>query len=79
VFSAFRDTYDPSNLSHLPRAERYAVTASLRLAGFAIHSAAHNRYQDAVLSTGLPAGTPQEALDTACTVHLAGIGHELGP
>jgi hypothetical protein len=44
--------------------------------GFAIYSAAHDRNQDAVLRTGLPAGTPQEALDTACTVHLAGIGHE---
>ena len=41
--------------------------------GFAIYSAAHDRYQDAVLRTGLPAGTPQEALDTACTVHLAGL------
>ena len=40
--------------------------------GFAIYSAAHDRYQDAVLRTGLPAGTPQEALDTACTVHLTG-------
>jgi hypothetical protein len=37
--------------------------------GFAIYSAAHDRYQDAVLVTGLPIGTPQEALDTACTVH----------
>ena len=44
--------------------------------GFAIYSAAHGRYQDAVLRTGLPVGTPQEALDTACTVHLAGLGHE---
>jgi hypothetical protein len=44
--------------------------------GFAIYSAAHDRYQDAVLVTGLPIGTPQEALDTACTVHLAGLGHE---
>ena len=44
--------------------------------GFAIYSATHDRYQDAVLVTGLPIGTPQEALDTACTVHLAGIGHE---
>jgi hypothetical protein len=35
--------------------------------GFAIYSAAHDRYQDAILRTGLPAGTPQEALDTACT------------
>jgi hypothetical protein len=29
--------------------------------------------------TGLPAGTPQEALDTACTIHLTGPGHEPGP
>src|SRR2546421_7236884 len=44
--------------------------------GFAIYSAASDRYQDAVLLTGSPVGTPQEALDTACTVHLAGLGHE---
>ena len=44
--------------------------------GFAIYSAASDRYEDAVLLTGLPTGTPQDALDTACTVHLAGIGHE---
>jgi len=44
--------------------------------GFAIYSAAHDRYEDALLRTGLPVGTPQEALDTACTVHLAALGHE---
>ncbi len=44
--------------------------------GFAIYSAARERYQDAALLTGLPVGTPQEALDTACTVHRAGLGHE---
>jgi hypothetical protein len=44
--------------------------------GFAIYSAAHDRYQQAALLTGMPAGTPQEALDTACTIHLAGLGHE---
>jgi hypothetical protein len=44
--------------------------------GFAIYSAAKGGYQDAVLRTGPPAGTPQEALDTACTVHLAALGHE---
>src|SRR5246500_2067997 len=43
--------------------------------GFAIYSPAHDRYQDAVLLTGLPIGSPQEALDTACIVHLAGLGH----
>jgi hypothetical protein len=44
--------------------------------GFAIYSAARARYEDAVLLTGSPVGTPQEALDTACTVHLAGPGHD---
>ena len=29
-----------------------------------------------LLLTGHPTGTPQEALDTACTIHLAGISHE---
>jgi hypothetical protein len=46
--------------------------------GFAIYSAARNRYQDAVLRIGLPTGTPQEALDTACAIHLAELGHEPG-
>ncbi|HEU5390836.1 MAG TPA: hypothetical protein VFV73_33530 [Streptosporangiaceae bacterium] len=44
--------------------------------GFAIYSAAHDRYQYAVLRTGRPTGTPQEALDTACTVHLADFRYE---
>ena len=44
--------------------------------GFAIYSPAHDRYDDAILLTGLPTGSPQEALDTACTVHLAGRGPE---
>lgn len=47
--------------------------------GFAIYSAARARYEDAVLLTGLPIGSPQEALDTACTVHLAALSHEPEP
>jgi hypothetical protein len=47
--------------------------------GFAIYSAAHERYEDAVLPTGLPAGTPQQALDTACTIHLTGLQHPPPP
>lgn len=43
--------------------------------GFAIYAAAHHRYEQTILRTGLPTGTPQEALDTACTLHLAGLGH----
>jgi len=50
---------------------RYGGSASSF--GFAIYSAASDRYKDALLRTGLPTGTPQEALDTACTVHLAGL------
>jgi hypothetical protein len=26
---------------------------------------------------GLPTGTPQEALDTACTIHLTGLGPDV--
>jgi hypothetical protein len=44
--------------------------------GFAIYSAARERYEDAVLLTVSLAGTPQQVLDTACTVYLAGLGHE---
>ena len=40
--------------------------------GFALYSHATERYEDAVLLTGSPTGTPQEALDTACTLYLAG-------
>jgi hypothetical protein len=66
------------NGEHIPLC-RLRYGGSAHSFGFAIYSAAHDRYQDAVLLTGLPAGTPQEALDTACTIHLAGFGHEPDP
>ncbi|HLJ99950.1 MAG TPA: hypothetical protein VKU39_08605 [Streptosporangiaceae bacterium] len=47
--------------------------------GFAIYSAARDRYEDTLLRTGLPIGTPQEALDTACLTHLTGLGHQPAP
>jgi hypothetical protein len=67
----------------LPRGEqiplcRLRYGGSAHSFGSAIYSAARGRYEDAVLLTGSPVGTPQEALDTACTVHLAGLGHEPG-
>lgn len=40
--------------------------------GFALYSHATERYEDSVLLTGSRTGTPQEALDTACTLYLAG-------
>jgi len=57
---------------------RLRYGGSARSFGFAIYSAARGRYEDAALRTGRPAGTPQEALGTACTVHLTGLGHEPG-
>ena len=68
--------------THIPLC-RLRYGGSAHSFGFAIYSAAHDRYQDAVLRTGLPAGTPQEALDTTCTIHLAAVAtnqaHNPGP
>jgi hypothetical protein len=58
------------NGEHIPLF-RLRYGGSAHSFGFAIYSAASDRYQEALLRTGLPTGTPQEALDTACTVHLA--------
>jgi hypothetical protein len=47
---------------------RYAGSASLW--GFAIYLASRDGYEDSVLPSGLPIGTPQEALDCACGLYL---------
>jgi hypothetical protein len=41
--------------------------------GFAVYSAAKDRYEDSALLTGFTSGSPQDALDTACTIHLTGL------
>lgn len=38
---------------------------------FAIYQASSEDYQDAVLLNGQPTGTPNDALDCACTLYLA--------
>src|SRR2546428_8667471 len=48
---------------------RYGGSASLW--GFAIYLGSSNRYEDSILPTGAPIGTPQEALDCACGLYLA--------
>jgi hypothetical protein len=48
---------------------RYAGSASLW--GFAIYLASTDSYQDSLLPSGLPVGTPEEALDCACGLYLA--------
>ena len=40
--------------------------------GFALYLASSGRYEDQVLPTGSFAGTPEEALDCACGLYLAG-------
>jgi hypothetical protein len=37
---------------------------------FAIYRASHNDYDESVFPTGLPIGTCQDALDTACGLYL---------
>ena len=64
----------------LPGSEQIALFrlrygGSARSFGFAIYSPARDRYQDAILLTGLPTRSPQQALDTACTLHIAALGH----
>ena len=61
--------------AHLPDGDqmplmrlRYGGSASRW--GFAIYLASKNGYQDSVLPTGNFAGTPEDALDTACGLYL---------
>ena len=43
--------------------------------GFAIYLASSNGYNDSILPTGTFAGSPQDALDYACDLHLTHSGH----
>ncbi|MQA27490.1 MAG: hypothetical protein GEU94_18965 [Micromonosporaceae bacterium] len=47
---------------------RYNGSASIW--GFAIYLASRDSYQDSILPSGLPAGSPEEALDCACGLYL---------
>jgi len=49
---------------------RLRYTSSASLWGFAIHLASRDGYEDSVLPSGLPVGTPEEALDCACGLYL---------
>jgi hypothetical protein len=44
--------------------------------GFALYSHAAGRYEDSLLTTGSPVGTPQDALDTACILYYPGAHDE---
>jgi hypothetical protein len=47
---------------------RYAGSASVW--GFAIYRASHDDYQPSMLPSGATAGSPEDALDTACGLYL---------
>jgi hypothetical protein len=47
---------------------RYSGSASIW--GFAIYRASHDDYQPSALPTGATAGSPEDALDTACGLYL---------
>ena len=49
---------------------RYGGSASLW--GFGIYRASHDDYEDSYLPDGTTTGTPEDALDTACNLYLAG-------
>ncbi|PZT78096.1 MULTISPECIES: hypothetical protein [unclassified Streptomyces] len=51
---------------------RYTGTVSKRW-GFAPYYASGDRYEDSLLPTGSPTGTPAEALDCACELHIAAV------
>jgi hypothetical protein len=49
---------------------RLRYTGSTDRWGFAIHLASRDSYEDSILPSGLPAGTPEEALDCAGGLYL---------
>jgi hypothetical protein len=49
---------------------RYAGSATTW--GFALYLASSDRYEDQILPTGSFAGTPEDALDCACSLYLSG-------
>lgn len=48
---------------------RYAGSATTW--GFAIYRASHDDYEDSFLPHGLIAGSPQDALDCACSLYVS--------
>jgi hypothetical protein len=49
---------------------RLRFTGVLHTWGFAIYLPSHDGYQDDLLPSGLPFGSPEEALDCACGLYL---------
>jgi hypothetical protein len=52
---------------------RLRYVGSATVWGFAVWLASKDGYQDSLLPSGRPSGTPQEALDCACGLYLADL------
>jgi hypothetical protein len=50
---------------------RLRYTGAVGRWGFALYYASNDRYEDSLLPSGSPTGTPADALDCACQLHLA--------
>ena len=50
---------------------RLRYVGSATVWGFAVYLASKDGYEDSLLPSGRPSGTPQEALDCACGLYLA--------
>jgi hypothetical protein len=53
-----------------PGAEIRLPRPCARTGRFAIYRASHDDYDESIFPTGLPIGTCQDALDTACGLYL---------
>lgn len=49
---------------------RLRYGGSARHWGFGLYLASSGKYEDQILPTGLPIGSPEEALDCACSLYL---------
>jgi hypothetical protein len=65
---AYIDGQLPGGVTLLLCRLRYNGSASIW--GFAIYLASRDGYEDNFLPSGLPAGSPEEALDCACGLYL---------
>jgi hypothetical protein len=65
----YPDTHQPDDTNAIPLCRLGYLGADDSWA-FALYDPATDTYQDTVLPGGASTGTPQEALDCACAVHL---------
>ncbi|MCX4850609.1 hypothetical protein [Streptomyces sp. NBC_00893] len=68
--------YVEAELADSKRGElmRLRYTGAVGRWGFALYLASSDRYEDSMLPSGSPTGTPADALNCACRLHLTAPG-----